>query len=202
MGRQFVRGETLSMCRQKKSGVPFDIPILPSLREELDLQPQTDRHLTFLVTEARQAVHRGWIRKLVSRPVRRGWTSEVRGARSSLRGCDAAGRIWSDGAHQLMAWFGWRTLSEADRYTQEANRKRLAASAEELISGTGIGKPETQFAKTSSNPFEITKGEPHCSNDCADCNVTGAPKAGQSFRSNSRSQVESQTVRRRPAIKP
>lgn len=49
-----------------------------------------------------------------------------------------------------MAWFGWRTLSEAERYTKEADRKRLAAEAGRLITGTGIGKPETQFAKNDA----------------------------------------------------
>jgi hypothetical protein len=53
-----------------------------------------------------------------------------------------------------MAWFGWRTLSEAERYTKEANRKRLAADAGKLISGTGIGKPETQFAKNDSKQLK------------------------------------------------
>jgi hypothetical protein len=46
MGTQLIRNETLSMSRQK-TGVPFDVPVLPSLRQELDLQ--TERHLTFLV---------------------------------------------------------------------------------------------------------------------------------------------------------
>jgi hypothetical protein len=50
MGRQYIRDETLSMSRQK-TGVPFDIPVLPSLRAELELQPQSELHLTFLVTE-------------------------------------------------------------------------------------------------------------------------------------------------------
>jgi hypothetical protein len=50
MGRQFIHGEVLSMARQK-TGVPFDIPVLADLREELDLQPLSERHLTFLVTE-------------------------------------------------------------------------------------------------------------------------------------------------------
>jgi integrase len=48
MGRQFVHDETLSMSRQK-TGVPFDIPILPSLRAELDRQPRAD--MTFLMTD-------------------------------------------------------------------------------------------------------------------------------------------------------
>jgi hypothetical protein len=53
-----------------------------------------------------------------------------------------------------MAWFGRRTLNEADGYTREANRKRLAASAGQLISGMGTGKLETQFAKTSLNSLK------------------------------------------------
>ncbi len=57
-------------------------------------------------------------------------------------------------AHQLMSWFVWRTLSEAARYTKEANRKRLAKEAGKLISGTGIGNPENQFAKTKRKPLK------------------------------------------------
>ena len=48
-----------------------------------------------------------------------------------------------------MSWFGWRTLSEAERYTKEANRKKLAVEAGKLIAGTAIGKPEIQFAKNN-----------------------------------------------------
>jgi len=55
-----------------------------------------------------------------------------------------------------MAWFGWRTLSEAERYTKEADRKRLAAEAGKLITGTRIGKPETSFAKTDA---KLLKGK-------------------------------------------
>ncbi|WP_063615031.1 tyrosine-type recombinase/integrase [Bradyrhizobium sp. ARR65] len=148
MGRQYVRDETLSMTRQK-SGVPFDIPILPSLRRELDLQPQADCNLTFLVTEQGKpftaAGFGNWFRDRCNEA---GLPNcRAHGLRSA-----AATRLADYGAtaHQLMAWFGWRTLSEAERYTQEANRKGLAASAGQLISGTGIGKPETQFAKKRS----------------------------------------------------
>jgi site-specific recombinase XerD len=158
MGRQFVRGETLSMSRQKTE-VPFDIPMLPSLRQELDLQPQTDRHLTFLVTEQGKpftaAGFGNWFR---DRCDEAGLPNcAAHGLRSA-----AATRLADHGAtaHQLMAWFGWRTLSEAERYTQEANRKRLAASAGELISGTGIGKPEIQFAKTASKSLKSRKAIP------------------------------------------
>ncbi|HEY8248740.1 MAG TPA: tyrosine-type recombinase/integrase [Hyphomicrobium sp.] len=36
-------------------------------------------------------------------------------------------------AHQLMAWFGWRSLNEAERYTRAANQKKLAASVVPLF---------------------------------------------------------------------
>jgi len=48
MGRQHVKAGTLSMRRQK-TGVPFDIPLLPSLVTELGLHPKDQ--LTFLMTE-------------------------------------------------------------------------------------------------------------------------------------------------------
>jgi site-specific recombinase XerD len=148
MGRQFVRDGTLSMSRQK-TGVGFDIPVLPSLRAELDLQPQSDRHLTFLVTEQGKAFTAAgfgnWFR---DRCDEAGLPNcAAHGLRSA-----AATRLADHGAtaHQLMSWFGWRTLSEAERYTKEADRKRLAAEAGRLITGTGIGKPEIQFAKNEA----------------------------------------------------
>jgi hypothetical protein len=38
--------------------------------------------------------------------------------------------------YQLMAWFGWKSLAEAERYVQAANKKRLAASVVPLFSRT------------------------------------------------------------------
>jgi integrase len=43
--------------------------------------------------------------------------------------------------HQLMAWFGWSSISQAQVYTKAANRKRMVQSAARLITGTGIGSP-------------------------------------------------------------
>ncbi|WP_441260405.1 hypothetical protein AB7008_37260 [Bradyrhizobium sp. 521_C7_N1_3] len=51
-------------------------------------------------------------------------------------------------APELMAWFGWKTITEAQRYIEEANRIRLAESAANKVrAGTAIGKPPNQFAK-------------------------------------------------------
>ncbi|MHC2257160.1 integrase [Bradyrhizobium embrapense] len=155
MGRQFVRDETLSMSRQK-TGVPFDIPVLPSLRRELDLQ--TNPNLTFLVTEQGKpftaAGFGNWFRDRCDE------AGLPHCAAHGLRSA-AATRLADHGAtaHQLMSWFGWRTLSEAERYTKEANRKRLAAEAGKLITGTGIGKPKNQFAKNKRKPLKSKRSK-------------------------------------------
>jgi integrase len=54
----------------------------------------------------------------------------------------AATRFADNGAtaHELMSWFGWSTLTEAERYTRAANRKALAADMVlKLESRTGGG---------------------------------------------------------------
>ena len=54
-------------------------------------------------------------------------------------------------APQLMAWFGWRTIGEAQRYIEQADRIRLAKSAgARLISRTGIGSPKTPVSQNET----------------------------------------------------
>jgi integrase len=143
MGRQYVREGTLSMARQK-TGVAFDIPVLPSLQEEIELQ--TERHLTFLVTEQGKpftaASFGNWFRDRCDEAA---VPCRAHGLRAA-----AATRLADNYAtvHQLMSWFGWRTMSEAERYTKAVNRKRLAAEAAKLITSTEIGKSSDQFAKS------------------------------------------------------
>lgn len=130
------------MARQK-TGVPFDIPVLPSLQEEIQLQ--TERHLTFLVTEQGKpftaAGFGNWFRDRCDE-------AEVPCRAHGLRSAAATSLADNNATvHQLMSWFGWRTMSEAERYTKAANRKRLAAEAAKLITSTEVGKPSDQFAK-------------------------------------------------------
>ena len=151
MGRQHVRGGVLSL-RQQKTGAQIDIPVIPDLQAALDAMPVTD-HLAFLTTEAGQpftaAGFGGWFRE--------------RCDEAGLQHCSAHGlrkaaatRLADRGAteHQLMAWFGWTSSREAERYTRRVNRKSLSRTAGELISGTSSGKPETQFAKTKSKSLK------------------------------------------------
>jgi integrase len=157
MGRQHVRNGVMSLQRQKTK-VPFDVPVMPALQMAIDAMPKSD-HLTFLVTAF-------------------GKPFTAAGFGNHFRElCDAAGlpkcctshglrkaaatRLADRGATttQLMAWFGWKTASEAERYTRNADRKLAAAAAGKLISGTGIGKPEIQFAKTSTKSLKKRKSE-------------------------------------------
>lgn len=58
--------------------------------------------------------------------------------------------------HQLMAWFGWTSISQAQVYTRSANRKRMARDGAKLISGTGIGSPSDPVSQNQSQPIEKT----------------------------------------------
>jgi integrase len=148
MGRQHVRNGTLSLQRQK-TGVPFDVPVMPALQEAIDAMP-TSAHLAFLVTAHGKpfsaAGFGNWFREICNEaglPKRCTSHGLRKAAATRLADRDAT-------TTQLMAWFGWKTASEAERYTRTADRKRAAAAAGRLISGTEVGKSEIQFAKTEA----------------------------------------------------
>jgi hypothetical protein len=49
---------------------------------------------------------------------------------------------------EVKAWFGWKTSSEGDLYTEAAERERAAANATgKLKKRTSMGKPEKKFAQ-------------------------------------------------------
>ncbi|WP_342712715.1 tyrosine-type recombinase/integrase [Bradyrhizobium sp. B124] len=126
MGKQHVRNGTLSLKRQK-TGVPFDVPVMPEQQQAIDAMLAND-HLNFLVTAQGEPFSAAGFGN---------WFREV---------CDAAGlpkRCTSHGLRkaaatrladrsatttELKAWFGWRTDSEAERYTRSADRKNAAAT--------------------------------------------------------------------------
>src|SRR4029077_11408645 len=66
MGRQHVRNGVLSLQRQKTK-VPFDVPVMPALQEEIEAMSSTG-HMTFLVTaQGRQFTAAGfgnWFRQI------------------------------------------------------------------------------------------------------------------------------------------
>jgi integrase len=155
MGRQHVRNGKLALKRQK-TGVPFEVDVMPPLQAAIEAMPAGD-NLAFLVTAQGKpftaAGFGNWFREVCNEA-----GLPARCTSHGLR--KAAATFLADrGATttQLMAWFGWKTASEAERYTRGADRKRNAAAAGALVSRTGIGKPDIQFAKKAPKPLKSRK---------------------------------------------
>lgn len=140
LGRQHLRNGEFAFRAQKNKVAIDGIPMLPEVAAALAALPRSDA-LTYLTTEYGKAFSpAGFGNWLADRCSEAGIPPGYRA--HGLRKASAT-RLADNGAsaHQLMSWFGWRTLREAERYTEAANRKRLARSAGALISGTGSGKP-------------------------------------------------------------
>jgi Phage integrase family len=59
--------------------------------------------------------------------------------------------------HQLMAWFGWTSISQAQACTKAANRKRMARDGAKLTSGTGIGSPSDPVSQNEPQEIDIAR---------------------------------------------
>lgn len=133
LGRQHIRDGWFKIAVQKNRSrrpVTIDLPVLLSLQEIIAASPTGN--LTFLVTQfGRPFTANGfgnWFRRRCN---------EAGLPHCSAHGLRKAGaaRAAENGAttHELMAIFGWQTVKEAERYTQAAQRKHLAGSAERLL---------------------------------------------------------------------
>jgi integrase len=150
LGRQHVQSGMISFRRQK-TGNPVDIPILADLQAAIDAMPKGE-HLTFLVTEQGKpftpAGFGNWFRD----------QCDVAGvSRLSAHGLRKAGatRLAEAGAtdHEIMAWGGWTSMKEVQRYTKAANRKRLALQAAgKLKGGTEVANLDTRLANQEKKP--------------------------------------------------
>jgi integrase len=142
MGPQHVRNGTLSMRRQK-TDVQFDIPLLPDLLAEMRLHPKNG--LAFLISERGKPFgaasfgnkFRSWCNEAGLKHCAAHGLRKASAVRHALNGASA---------FELMAWHGWKTIGEAQRYVEEANRIRLAMSAGAKMR-TGSGNPSTGVAK-------------------------------------------------------
>jgi integrase len=136
MGPQHIRDGTLSITQQK-TGAFVEIPVLPELQEALDAMPRAN--LCFLLTDEGRPFTAeyfgGWFRDQCNAagiPI--GYSAH------GLRKAGAT-RLAEHGCTDLeiMAWGGWTTLAEVQRYTKKATRKRLAENARDKLYGL---KPE------------------------------------------------------------
>ena len=128
MGRQHTRDGVISF-RRKKTGVLVEIPVLPALQAAVDAMPllsPAQPQLTYLVTERGKpftdAGFGNWFRDRCNEAgIPAGY---------SAHGVRKYAATWhaerGATAHELMAWFGWLTIREAERYTRAAARRKLA----------------------------------------------------------------------------
>jgi integrase len=145
MGRQHVRNGTLSLRRQK-TGVAFDVTVMPMLQMAIDAMPASD-HLTFLITAHGKpftaAGFGNWFRQMCNEAgLPKRCTSHGLRKASATRAADRGATTT-----QLMAWYGWKSASEAERYTRNADRKRASATLGEIMSATESGSPRSPVSQ-------------------------------------------------------
>lgn len=121
LGRQHVSNGTLTFRRQK-TGTLVQIPW--ECQDSIDATETGD--LAFLVTAfGKPFTEAGFGNRFAEWCDQAGVSKRAHGLRKTLAE-EKAELGWT--ASQLMAFFGWETLAEAERYTRKADRKRLAAT--------------------------------------------------------------------------
>lgn len=124
LGRQHARNGLLTY-RRHKTGVLVEIPILPGLQAVIDEMEGSDA-LAFIATdrgtpytkESFGALFRRWCDEA---GIPKGYAAHgIRKYAATLRANLTAT------THELMAWFGWLSIREAQEYTRTAERRQLA----------------------------------------------------------------------------
>lgn len=146
MGPQHIRDEVLQWTRKKtenSTAIELNIPVHPELRRIIDATPSG--HLTFLVSELGKpftsAGFGNWFREQCDMAGLHHCTFHGLRKAASVRLAEAGCT-----PREIAAITGHATLKEIVRYTQTADRKRLAAAAMEKVkAGTASVKPTDEF---------------------------------------------------------
>jgi integrase len=125
-----------------------ELPILPPLRRSIDATPIG--HLVYLTSRSgQQHTAQGfadWFARQCRMAGLTGRSAHGLRKRAAQR-CALAGAS----VHQLMAWFGWMTLSQAELYTREADRARLEGDAANFLQGPTGNKSVPLFPAPRSS---------------------------------------------------
>jgi len=127
VGRANIRDGVLRIVQQK-NGIPVANPVTAKLAEAINAAAPAD-HLVFLLSERGAPFTAKGFGKWFSAQCRRiGLTGlsphGVRKFKATLMASRGAT------AHGLMAFFGWASIKEAERYTRKFDRERLARDTE------------------------------------------------------------------------
>jgi integrase len=133
LGRQHARNGWFRFRAYKNRNrhpVDLEIPILPELQAIIDASPTGD--LTYLVTDkGLPFTIKGFGNKF------RDWCDEAGLPQCSAHGIRKADATVAaeEGAttHQLMSMFGWKSIQEAERYTEAARTKKMAGDGMPLL---------------------------------------------------------------------
>jgi integrase len=137
MGRQHIRGDSISVTQQK-TGAKLRLPLLPELVVAIDATPSN--HLTFLTTANGKpftaAGFGAWFRKQCNAAGLRGFSPH--GLRKA--GCR---RLAEAGCteKQIAAWSGHRSLAEVARYSRAADQETLARAAVDRMRTSAVKQP-------------------------------------------------------------
>ena len=129
IGRQHVKDGWLRIAITKNAARKptwIEIPVLPQLQAVLNATKTG--HLAYVTTSHGSpfsaAGFTNWFRDRVREAGLTGCPPH------GLRKAAAVAMANNGGTtQQLMAWFGWLSMAEAERYTRDANKKRLASDA-------------------------------------------------------------------------
>jgi integrase len=136
---------------RNRSPVVVDIPLLEAPQEIIAASPTGD--LTYLVAEHGRPYSQGGFGNWFRRQCRLAGLPKYR----SAHGLRTVAAEWAaeNGAttQQLMAIFGWTDMKQAERYTRNANRKRLTAEAPRLLL-----RPEQERGVSHPDPAVASSG--------------------------------------------
>jgi integrase len=149
LGPQHVKNGRIRIERTHGSA-DVDIPVSSELQAACDAMPKA--HLTYIVTAYGKPRSKYGLGNDFAR-----WVTEAGlPTRCRMHGLKKGGmrRLAEHGntTHELMAISGHRTLSEVQRYTDEADRKRLATS--------GMAKRRDQIENTEVANLDPWSGKP------------------------------------------
>lgn len=148
VGRQHVKNSTISI-RTEKSDVWVYVPIFPELKHSIE-QTQTG-DLAFLTSSTGKpftspASFGNWFKK---RCVEAGMHKDCTPHGLRKAGATIAANHGAS-PHELMAMYGWKRLTEAEIYTREADKARLARGAAERIANNSTSHPEPSSVAPTS----------------------------------------------------
>jgi integrase len=149
LGPQHVKNGRIRIERTHGSA-DVDIPISPELQAACDAMPRA--HLTYIVTAYGKPRSKYGLGNDFAK-----WSTQAGlPARCRMHGLKKGGmrRLAEHGntTHELMAISGHRTLSEVQRYTDDADRKRLATSGMAKRRGQNENSEVTNLSPRSDKP--------------------------------------------------